>query len=297
MADRPGKGPGPTPLQIDLPSLDALQSRLGKEAIGRLRRLLRIADSIPASATLDLPLAAISRQLGFADAGTAHWARLSVTTLVAGSNGVGLVGLPETDAAESEELSEIFTRAFAPHGWACLPDPAGGFWLRSGHSLEFSTTPPPHALGHDVHDYLPSGAGASQWRGVAGEIEIELHHANLNQHRADRGLPPVNGVWVWANGALPVRPEASSGCMISDNRWHRLMAEWQGMSVSPLVEPRSLPDKPGKLQVVIGEDDAMLAQWISALPDLLKHHLQIAVAGEGVFQLRPWHRLRIWRRN
>jgi hypothetical protein len=287
-------------LQIDLPSLDVLQSRLGNDALGNLRRLLTIADSVPESkapASLDLPLGAISRQLDFADAETGHWARLSVTTLVAGSNGVGLVGLPEPDAAESAELSEIFARAFGPHDWTCLPDPLGGYWLRSDQALEFQSVPPERALGRDVHDFLPTGAAANQWRRVAGEIEIELHHARLNQQRASRDLAPVNGVWVWANGALPERPEPTSGCIISDNRWQRLAAEWRGMSVSPLVEPRSLPDMPGIRQVVIEAEDTGLAQWISALPDLLKCRPQITVAGAGVFRLRPWHQLRFWRRS
>lgn len=300
MADRPGTGLNPSPLQIDLPSLDVLQSRLGNDALGNLRRLLSIADSVPESkapASLELPLGAISRQLSFADADTGHWARLSVTTLVAGTNGVGLVGLPETDIAESGELSEILARALGPHDWTCLPDPLGGYWLRSDQALAFRSVPPERALGRDVHDYLPTGAAADQWRSVAGEIEIELHHSRLNQQRASRDLAPVNGIWVWANGALPKRPEPISGFMISDNRWQRLAAEWQGMSVSALVDPRSLPDTPENRQVVIEAEDAGLAQWVSALPDLLKHRPQITVAGEGVFRLRPWHRLRFWRRS
>ena len=55
---------------------------------------------------------------------------------------------------------------------------------------------------------LPRGADASWLMSHVNEMQMVLHSSAINEARAARGAPPVNGIWPWGGGAAPRVPRA-----------------------------------------------------------------------------------------
>ena len=110
----------------------------------------------------------------------------------------GLLSLPR---ATLERIAEDFDAAFAGSGWRLLPLEAGGFLAIAPSTMEVRTVDPARRLGSDIGDALPSGRDAAALRRLGTEIEMWLHDHPVNAERAERGQPPITGLWLWGGGA------------------------------------------------------------------------------------------------
>lgn len=73
------------------------------------------------------------------------------------------------------------------------------------------TTPPGEAGAGNVFPYLPQ-SGDKYWAQLFNEIQMLLHTQPVNQQRESAGLSPVNGLWLWGEGAVDaaqLRPVAA----------------------------------------------------------------------------------------
>ena len=73
------------------------------------------------------------------------------------------------------------------------------------------TTPLSEAGAGNVFPYLPQ-SGDKYWAQLFNEIQMLLHTQPVNQQREAAGLLPVNGVWLWGEGAVdtdPLKPVAA----------------------------------------------------------------------------------------
>jgi hypothetical protein len=65
------------------------------------------------------------------------------------------------------------------------------------------TTPLDRARGCDVFGMLPAGKGRINWRSAITEAQMVLSGHEVNVKREAAGLPAVNSVWFWGEGAVP----------------------------------------------------------------------------------------------
>jgi hypothetical protein len=51
---------------------------------------------------------------------------------------------------------------------------------------------------------LPSGEAGREWRVLFNELQVLLHAHPVNAARIARGRLPINALWLWGAGSLPV---------------------------------------------------------------------------------------------
>ena len=84
------------------------------------------------------------------------------------------------------------------------PDPAR-WYLRLPIDLalpDFDS--PDEVLGDDLFSHLPEGEGGRRWRALMTEAQVLLHNHSWNQQRAAQGQQPINSLWFWGGGVMPV---------------------------------------------------------------------------------------------
>ncbi len=53
-------------------------------------------------------------------------------------------------------------------------------------------------IGQDISARLPKGDDEAQWHSLMNDFQMLLHNCDVNQARAEQGLPTINGIWLWA---------------------------------------------------------------------------------------------------
>ncbi len=56
--------------------------------------------------------------------------------------------------------------------------------------------------GGSVYDQLPVSNGGINWRQLQNELQMLLHDHPVNAAREEKGVPTINGIWLWGAGAL-----------------------------------------------------------------------------------------------
>lgn len=132
---------------------------------------------------------------------------------VVGLHGVRIAadGLIDLTEAESEALAHDFNAVFASGGARLLK----GRGARLLCALDAAAAPageqppitcdPQQALGLDIGDLLPRGAGGAALRRLMSEMEMWLHDHALNRARRERAAAEIGTLWLWG-GARADRP-------------------------------------------------------------------------------------------
>ncbi|MCC7247549.1 MAG: phosphoglycerate mutase [Lysobacter sp.] len=196
---------------------------------GRAAQRLRYVELLPARWSP----AALSRHRDAGDATDAAWLRADPAYVRPDINGARLLAYgealsptrDETDAMLSALRPLFGDRGFAldaptPTRWY-LRLPAGSQWP------DFSE--PEAALGEDMFEHLPHGDAARVWRALLNEAQIVLHQHPANEQRRERGLPPINALWVWGGGRLPDRVRIAAARVRSDDDTLRDCAYFAGV--------------------------------------------------------------------
>lgn len=74
--------------------------------------------------------------------------------------------------------------------------------LRDGSAME--TVPLASVRGGAIEATLAHGPDAMRWQSLTNELQMLLHDHPVNLAREARGELPVNSVWLWGAGRLPV---------------------------------------------------------------------------------------------
>ena len=191
-------------------------------------------------------------------------------------------------------------------------------YLRATRELDATTFDPARAVGTDVHSYLPTGADAPLLKRAMTELQMWLHSHALNVRREQRGLLPINGLWIWGGGALPEQrigraQGAELPALLSDDAFATGL--WRIAGGSPTALPAEL-DRAAILRATSsivavtlrqragntdGERMRVLDQaWITPALALLRRgqvtKLRLHLNG-FLFTLTPVSLLRVWRRR
>ncbi len=113
--------------------------------------------------------------------------------------------LTDLDAAP---LSESETRALLPSAQGAALEQAASLNVIDGHWFlaldppwDIEAVPLAAALDCSVQDVMPRGEDALRWRKLLTEVQIAWHAHPVNDARAERGVPVVNGLWLHGGGA------------------------------------------------------------------------------------------------
>ncbi|MEQ8206906.1 MAG: hypothetical protein RIA65_12070, partial [Woeseia sp.] len=112
---------------------------------------------------------------------------------------------PAADDLDAETLSELM----ADLQEAMFADDQSDFealgnfgYLHSPQEFATSSLPADAISGTRPDPYLPSGASATRYLQLCGEIQLALHDHRSNLQREQRGQPPVNSLWLWGGGTV-----------------------------------------------------------------------------------------------
>lgn len=294
-----------------LPAASALAlgrgTRLPEGEAGRRAQLLRHVD-LPGGGW---PVAALSRQADAADAGDHRWLLLEPAWLRPDINGVRLMGYGDALRVTHEDAAALLPAlrpVFGDAGMVLEVTPQGRWYLRceAGATLP-AFVDPGDALGGDLGDGLEAIDGdaphARRWRSLLSEVQIVLHNHPHTADRAARGLPQVNALWPWGGGALPPtatdRPVALARVQTADAVLRALVAGRAAVTSLPDALEAAEGDVLVDLDAM--RDLALLdRQWLRPALATLAAGRSASLrldAGDGhAFELRRWHRLRVWRR-
>jgi hypothetical protein len=182
----------------------------------------------------DWPLAPISALADGLAPGEAYWLRLDPAHLEVGMGGLMLrtadtLGLADAEAAA---LVASLNRNWAGEGLELAAPTATRWYLRLPAPPEVGTTPLDQVAGEYLSPHLPRGRDARRLMAMVNEAQMLLHDHAVNQARDNAGLPPVNGLWLWGGGILPVmRPRLDLAA--SDAPEIRALATAAGVEARP----------------------------------------------------------------
>lgn len=264
-----------------------------------------------------LPVAALTRSIDANDAADALWLRADPAFVMADAVTLrllacgNLVATDEEVAAFAAALKPLFAEAGlefdAPHPQR--------WYLRCPREAKLPKfSSPEDALGDDLGRHLPAGDEARRWRSLLNEAQIVLTQHAANARRAQRGLPPVNSLWLWGPGLLPQSVVAGFARVYSDDEVVVALAEQAKVETSGrLAEGFGLLSLPSSGQgledagasVLIDlaqyRDAARLeSDWLAPIDAALKNRRIARVdlcfeSGERRV-VKPAHRWRFWRR-
>lgn len=251
----------------------------------------------------DVPVAALTRQVDAGDAEQATWLRadpayvradMATARLVA----CGDMGLtPDDCAALVKPLKPMFGDAGFPID---APTPTR-WYLRGPPGAQLPRfSAPADALGDDLRAHLPQGPAAARWSALLNEAQMVLHAHPLNRDRAARGLPPVNSLWFFGTGVLPVF--VKSTLAVTQTRDVVVAALAQRAGIAAIAPDPERVD--GKQAMLVDLDDAaglaeLSSRWAPALDRALSDkrltELRLAFASGERWRIVPGHRWRFWR--
>lgn len=164
-----------------------------------------LCEALGISRQQDWPLAPITLAMDGGAAGDAYWLRADPVHLRVMRDRVVLA---DADALSlSRQEADALAAAVGQHFGAelsPLPLHPRRWYLRYPQPPRLATTPLSVAVGRDIDPLLPRGDDAMRFRAELNELQMLLHAHPVNQAREARGELPVNSLWLWGGGRLPV---------------------------------------------------------------------------------------------
>lgn len=102
---------------------------------------------------------------------------------------------------ESRALFEAARPLFDEAGKSALYGDACTWFLRADAWDNLQTATPDATCGHNIDIWMPQGPGERDWRKLQNEVQMVWHAHAVNTERQERGLKPVNSLWLWGGAA------------------------------------------------------------------------------------------------
>jgi len=106
---------------------------------------------------------------------------------------------------ESEALVEELNTHFCEDGIRFLINDKDSWFLNIAQHEKICTTPVHDVISRNVYTFMPQGEDALFWKKVMNEVQMLLHQSSINEKREQSNQLPVNGAWLWGEGALPAK--------------------------------------------------------------------------------------------
>jgi hypothetical protein len=254
-----------------------------------------------------LPAAALLRESVAHDAGETPWLCADPAYVRVEANGARLLACGDElqlTREEAESLAQPLRPLFGDAGMPLEITTPSRWALRLPQGSQLPAfAAPEEALGANLLEQLPQGEGGRRWRALFNEAQITLHSHPVNAARRERGAMPVNALWFWGTGALPMWVKSSRKLVISDEPLVCALAQRAGVTVAGVTSgalDRLQRGENTLLDLVSQQAKQIESGWVPRLQRMRGGRAQVVVlafaSGER-FRIRPWHRLRFWRRG
>ncbi|MHB1023483.1 MAG: hypothetical protein ACYC0Z_13845 [Acidobacteriaceae bacterium] len=184
----------------------------------------------------DWPVAPIALEADGGVAGKAYWLRADPVHLRVMRDRIVLADSDTLELTQPE--ADALTAAIGQHFGADLSPIAchpTRWYLRLDPAPRLITHARSVAVGCDIDPLLPHGDDAMQFRAWLNEVQMLLHDHPVNLAREARGELPINALWLWGGGCLPVAPTSTAPLYARNADAHALGA-FCAMRVLPLPE-------------------------------------------------------------
>lgn len=228
-----------------------------------------------------IPVAALTQAsyAGKAPPAGSYWLRADPVTLRADMVRVFTVasGYQDFDEQEQAEIDRVVRAAFAHEGLEAPGEATGPWCLALESPPGFDFPPLDEVLGRDVADALPENPAAARWKRLMTEIQVDLHHAEVNAQRRGRGLAEINSVWFWGGGPMPETVSCAGGhTVISD---HPVSC---GLAIASGRAPHRQADL---ARLELPADSSVLVDWVIHSNDVLDEARRLDETVQLLFDL------------
>lgn len=181
--------------QIDSGKFESFDSAMSVD--DQLCRLLDLGQRFPAAALtgpVDLDEPAANIRL-----------RADPVYMDATAGGLTLTQLNDSDlnTGECNAFVEHLNAALEPQGLQLRTGTHPGRWyLQGARDFDVVCCSPYSAQTDGVDAAVPTGTDGRELMALMSSLQIELHDLALNEARIERGQVPINGVWIWGQGAV-----------------------------------------------------------------------------------------------
>jgi hypothetical protein len=305
-----------------MPFLSLLLPPLARfDAAPSLRRWLACGDRLPDAPRgreaqlresfqvpgVSLPVAALLRERFAHDAGENLWLCADPAYVRVEANGARLLACGDGLQLAREDAEGLVGALRPLFGDAGTPleittPTTWALRLPPGTQLPAFASPD-EALGAGLLEHLPQGDAGRRWRALFNEAQIALHSHPVNAARRAQELRPVNALWFWGAGALPMWVKSSLKLAVSDDPLVHALATRAGVAVTA-VAPGALDQLPRGANALLDLDSREVNEietaWLPRLQRMRGRRTQVvtvAFVGGERFRIKPWHRWRMWRRG
>ncbi|HUX30476.1 MAG TPA: hypothetical protein VMV78_07585 [Thiobacillus sp.] len=188
-----------------LPALQTLLARGTSRSCPAEGVEAALCEALGISRQQDWPLAPITLAADGGTAGDAYWLRADPVHLRVMRDRIVLAGADALSLSRQE--ADALAAAIGQHFGADLspmPLHPQRWYLQFPHAPRLATTPLSVATGCNIDPLLPQGDDALRFRTELNELQMLLHEHPVNQARETHGELPVNSLWLWGGGRLPV---------------------------------------------------------------------------------------------
>jgi hypothetical protein len=212
---------------LSLPALSTLLAR-GRSQISDHTQATdgALCDYFQIARQQDYPVAPISLAADGGNPEQHYWLRADPVHLRATRDQLMLVdsGAFSISQAESEIFAQAFNEYFKDDGYLLYPLRPDRWYLRVAKTPQLRTTPVSQVTGKHIDPHLPQGPDAMAWHRFYNEVQMLFFSLAVNDAREQRGELPVNGLWCWGGGVLPVIPRVTAGKLWTNDSNLRAMA-------------------------------------------------------------------------
>jgi hypothetical protein len=220
---------------------------------------------------------------------------------------------------EAQVLVAALQALFRDDGLAFVAPVPDRWYVRVPPGAVPETTPLHAAAGRDIFGLLPRGGAPLNWRSMMTEAQMVLSGHEASARREAAGLPAINSVWFWGEGAAPARVTLPFDTVVANESFARGLAKLAGATHVPLPAALSgLDALKGEAEALVvlddltrpfrrGDIEAWLAaarcldeRWFGPAQDAASRFgtLRLVLPGEGgtvVAALKPSSRWRLLR--
>ena len=231
---------------LSLPALSTLLARAKREQSETVTdRETLLCQHFGIIRQSDWPVAAITLLADGGDPGAHYWFRADPVHLRATREQLMLVDSAafEISQMEAEQFADAFNRHFQADGYLLYPLHPKRWYLRVTPPPALTTCSVNTVAGQSINAYLPSGADSLAWHRFYNEIQMLLFSLPVNDAREARGELPINSLWCWGGGTLPVIAPGSGTKLWANDSDARALAAAANVSNDQLPAHASAIDQ------------------------------------------------------
>jgi len=124
---------------------------------------------------------------------------------------------PAINASEVEQLYQELSNHFAGEPVIVQSSTENRWYVICDEQADNQFHTLSAVYGKEVTSHLPEGQNSMYWRGFLNECAMLLHQSSVNEAREREANTPINGVWLWGQGALPSTRICRYDVLVSDS--------------------------------------------------------------------------------